>query len=158
MNNNTPTDQTDYLLKGEHVIDGESFKDDDLQPVDYDEFDEILERASIPALDGLAGRVAEVLQNRAGNSSLSIEDVADDIQLSKRTLQRYLRREDIHFGALRDRVRFNIAIDCLMYKEMTVEEAAAYLGFSDRTSFTYAFKRWTSMSPSAFRKLYRDYM
>lgn len=132
--------------------------DDDLIDLDFVDFEGIIEKARIPNLIGLSGRVLDIIQQRSGLSSLSIENIADEMQLSKRTLQRHLQQEGIHFGAIRDLVRFNISIECLLKKEMTVEETASYLDFSDRTSFTYAFKRWANMSPSVFRKLYRDYM
>jgi AraC-like DNA-binding protein len=33
-----------------------------------------------------------------------------------------------------------------------MESLSADLGFSDRHSFTRAFKRWTGLSPSAFKR------
>jgi len=157
-NNKTENDDIDLSYRSVQVIDGGELLDDDSISSGFTEFDEILEKAKIPTLNGLAGRVLDTLQNRAGKSGLSIEEIADEIQLSKRTLQRHLQQENMHFGAIRDSVRFNISIDCLLKKEMTVEETATYLDFADRTSFTYAFKRWANMSPSVFRKLYRDYV
>lgn len=140
------------------MINSDELLDDNLVDVGFADFDNIVEKARLPNLDGLAGRVMDVLQKRAGLLSLSIEDVADEIQMSKRTLQRHLQQENMHFGAIRDLVRFNVSIDCLLNKDMTVEATATHLDFADRTSFTYAFKRWSKLSPSVFRKLYRDYV
>jgi AraC-like DNA-binding protein len=33
-----------------------------------------------------------------------------------------------------------------------MESISTELGFSDRRAFTFAFKRWTGMSPSAYRE------
>ncbi len=158
MNINKNYSDNQISLRGQKLIDSGELPDNDVVDIGFSDFDEILQKARIPNLGGLAGRVLEILQKRAGNSGLSIEEIAEEIQLSKRTLQRHLRHENMHFGAIRDLVRFNISIDCLLRREMSVEETASYLDFADRTSFTYAFKRWASMSPSVFRKLYRDYV
>ena len=124
----------------------------------FHDFEEIQDKARIPIHHGVAGKVLEVLINRAGKAPLNIEDVANDMNLSKRTLQRRLQQQMISFAALRDVVRFNRAIDCLLKKNMSIESTSVYLDFSDRTSFTNAFKRWTNLSPSVFRKVYRDYV
>lgn len=121
-------------------------------------YEEFLERAKIPQVFGVAGKVVEVLQRRVGNDRLGIEFIAQDMNLSKRTLQRRLQEQDISFAALRDHVRFNHAIQCLLERHMSIENTSNYLDFSDRTSFTNAFKRWTTLSPSMFRKIYRDYV
>jgi AraC-like DNA-binding protein len=125
--------------------------------VGFNDFEELKQKAEIPILQGVAGKVLEVLQSRVGNQPLNIENIASDLSLSKRTLQRRLQSEDVNFAALRDLVRFNRSIDCLLIKNMSIESTSSFLDFSDRTSFTNAFKRWTNLSPSVFRKVYRDY-
>ena len=50
-----------------------------------------------------------------------------------------------------------VAIKYLIDRQMSVDAVSKTLDFSDRTSFTNAFKRWTGLSPSVFRKLFRDY-
>lgn len=126
--------------------------------VAYQDFQQIKQQARIPVMNDVAADVIDALQRRVGRQSLSISDVAEDINLSKRTLQRRLQQQMISYASLRDKVRFNHAIDCLLTRNMSIEKTSSYLDFSDRTSFTNAFKRWTQLSPSAFRKLYRDYI
>ena len=92
-----------------------------------------------------------------GHSDLSIDRIAEDIGLSKRTLQRRLQQQDANFAQLRDDVRFHYSIKYLIDDHMSVDLVSKALDFSDRTSFTNAFKRWTGLSPSVFRKLFRDY-
>lgn len=120
-------------------------------------FEEYLQQASIPEVYGISGRVIEVLRRRIGNTSLSIDQVAGEMNLSKRTLQRRLQQQNISFAYLRDQVRFNQAIQYLVENSLSIDSISSMLDFSDRTSFTNAFKRWTSLSPSVFRKLFRDY-
>jgi len=120
--------------------------------------EEYLQQAKLPEVVGVPGRVLEALQKRVGHSGLSIGDVADDLNLSKRTLQRRLQQQDINFADLRDQVRFHTSIDYLINQHLSIDSISSSLDFSDRTSFTNAFKRWTSLSPSTFRKLFRDYV
>lgn len=120
--------------------------------------DEYNQSAALPEVYGVPARVLEVLQRRVGRSGLSIGEIADDLNLSKRTLQRRLQQHSINFADLRDQVRFHHAIDFLIHQELSIDSISSALDFSDRTSFTNAFKRWTGLSPSTFRKLFRDYV
>lgn len=120
--------------------------------------DEYLQQARLPEVYGVPARVVEVLQKRIGQAPLSIGHVADELNLSKRTLQRRLQQQDISFAELRDQLRFHYSIDYLIKQHLSIDSISAALDFSDRTSFTNAFKRWTGLSPSTFRKLFRDYV
>lgn len=120
--------------------------------------DEYLQQARLPEVYGVPARVVEVLQKRIGHAPLSIGHVAEELNLSKRTLQRRLQQQEISFAELRDQVRFHYSIDYLIKQHLSIDSISASLDFSDRTSFTNAFKRWTGLSPSTFRKLFRDYV
>lgn len=120
--------------------------------------DEYVEQAKIPELYGIPGRVVDVLRKRIGESPLSIGHVSEELNLSKRTLQRRLQQQSVNFAELRDQVRFHYSIDYLVKNQKSIDSISAALDFSDRTSFTNAFKRWTGLSPSTFRKLFRDFV
>jgi AraC-like DNA-binding protein len=120
-------------------------------------YEEYLVLARIPQCDGVSARVVNALHQRVGHLDLSIDRIAEDIGLSKRTLQRRLQQQNANFAQLRDDVRFNYSIKYLIDDHMSVDLVSKALDFSDRTSFTNAFKRWTGLSPSVFRKLFRDY-
>ena len=126
--------------------------------VGYQDLERLTAKARIPIMSGVAGNVLAVLQERVGCNTLGIKDVAKSMDVSKRTLQRHLKAQMVSYAGLRDRVRFNRAIDCLLIDNMSIEATSKFLDFSDRTSFTNAFKRWSNLSPSVFRKLYRDFV
>lgn len=113
--------------------------------------------AQLIDLPGIAGKVTETLRRRVGQASLNIDAIAEELRLSKRTLQRRLQQQDSSFAEIRDKVRFHFAIDLLVKQQLSVDKISTVLDFSDRTSFTNAFKRWTGLSPSTFRKVFRDY-
>ncbi len=120
--------------------------------------DAFIVKARLPETVGVAARVVEVLTRRIGQHPLSISHIAEELNFSKRTLQRRLQKQEVSFAELRDQVRFHYSIDYLIRQHMSIDNISASLDFSDRTSFTNAFKRWTNLSPSTFRKLFRDYV
>ncbi|PCK03536.1 MAG: AraC family transcriptional regulator [Alteromonadaceae bacterium] len=117
-----------------------------------------LKKARLPDVVGVPARVVEVLTQRIGQAPLGITEVAEELNFSKRTLQRRLQKQNVNFAELRDQVRFHFSIDYLVRQQLNVDSISTALDFSDRTSFTNAFKRWTGLSPSNFRKLFRDYV
>lgn len=132
-------------------------EDGELTPP-YRSYDEYLALAQIPYCEGISNRVVGALRARVGHADLSVEQIAADLSLTKRTLQRRLHEQGTSFAQLRDDIRFHYAIKYLIEDAMSVDLVSKALYFSDRTSFTNAFKRWTGLSPSGFRKLYRDYV
>jgi len=124
-----------------------------LQILTYEEY---VTLARIPYCEGISNRVVNALHLRVGHTDLSVEQIASDLGLTKRTLQRRLQQQNTNFAELRDDIRFHYAIKYLINDRMSVDIVSKALDFSDRTSFTNAFKRWTGLSPSVFRKLFRD--
>lgn len=96
------------------------------------------------------------LQERVGVTDLTVERIADELGLTKRTLQRRLQQQNTSFVQLRDDLRFYYAVKFLVEDKMSVDVVSKALDFSDRTSFTNAFKRWTGLSPSFFRRHFND--
>jgi AraC-like DNA-binding protein len=119
--------------------------------------DEYVQQAKLPEIYGIPSRVLDILQRRIGHESLSIEQVSDEMNLSKRTLQRRLQQQGISFAELRDQIRYHHSLNFLIKQNLSIDNVSVSLDFSDRTSFTNAFKRWTGLSPSTFRRLFRDY-
>jgi len=121
-------------------------------------FQEYMEKAKLPELHGVSKHVVAALVDRIGHSSLDVTHVAQDLNLSKRTLQRHLKNQGTNFSEIRDRVRMHYAVDYLLMQNKRIDDIYTALDFSDRTSLTNAFRRWMGISPSSFRKLFRDYV
>jgi AraC-like DNA-binding protein len=81
----------------------------------------------------------------------TLADVARQLHLSERTLRRRLRDSDVSYQALLDSVRKNRAVELLANTQLSIEQVAAEVGFSDAHNFRRAFKRWTKSSPSDLR-------
>jgi AraC-like DNA-binding protein len=70
---------------------------------------------------------------------------------SIRTLQKRLAEQQIIFSDIVEKQRINIAQQALKTRSKKLIEVAYSLGYADQTSFGRAFKRWTGVTPRAFR-------
>ena len=86
-----------------------------------------------------------------GSDFPDIESVSARLGITSRTLRNRLRRHSTSFQALLDNTRSQLAISYLQSSQMYVDEIAGLLGFSDRSNFRRAFKRWTGKLPRDFR-------
>lgn len=82
----------------------------------------------------------------------SLDDVASRLHVSTRTLKRQLAQQGTSFSEILDDIREQKALLLLARKNMSVEQVADRLGYSDVANFTRAFKRWTGHTPSGWRK------
>ncbi len=80
-----------------------------------------------------------------------ITAVAKQLGMSTRTLKRRLADHDTTFSALRDEQRLQRALLLLDNRELSIGEVAMGLGYSELSNFTRAFRKWTGMTPAAYR-------
>lgn len=81
-----------------------------------------------------------------------IEQVARDLNMSGRTLRRRLSEHDLTFDTLLEQVRRARTLNLLANPQLSIERITEAVGYSDVRSFRRAFKRWTGLSPSAYRE------
>lgn len=82
----------------------------------------------------------------------SQQQIAEAMHVSNRTLQRKLREEGTSFMDLLQDTRLQMARKYLQHPNRSVVETAYLLGFSEPSTFSRAFKRWTGMAPADFRR------
>jgi AraC-like DNA-binding protein len=80
-----------------------------------------------------------------------IDEVAQLLRVSSRTLQRMLNEEGVSYSALVERCRCRAACDILSHTTNPVQDIAINLGYRDASSFTRAFRRWTGTTPRDWR-------
>ncbi len=82
----------------------------------------------------------------------TLEEVARRMNTSPRTLIRRLRAAGTTYQLEIDNLRRQRATEMLRRLSVPMSAIADALGFADSASFAKAFKRWTSVSPSTYRK------
>lgn len=97
-------------------------------------------------------RVREVVVRRLPDGEPLRDDVARELGMSERTLQRRLEEEHTSFGELLDETRRELAEQYLHRLNLTLVQAGYLLGFSDQSSFFRACKRWFGVPPGQYRK------
>jgi AraC-like DNA-binding protein len=103
---------------------------------------------------GLAGRVRDVLLSSIADDT-SLASVSERLKIPQRTLRRRQRAEGTSFREIAEHLRTQLAIKYLRDTDLTVEDIAFALRFSDAANFRHAFHRWTGKSPGQ-RYRYRD--
>jgi AraC-like DNA-binding protein len=82
----------------------------------------------------------------------TLESIALSNRVSTRTIDRYLRRENVSFRELSHQVRLDRACELLQNSPATVAQIAHRLGFSDAANFSRAFRRTIGTTPSTYRQ------
>ncbi|MEE4376072.1 MAG: AraC family transcriptional regulator [Candidatus Competibacteraceae bacterium] len=81
----------------------------------------------------------------------TLEQVAELFSIHSRTLNRRLLEQGYTFRGLTDEVRFEIARQLLENSRMPIGQIAATLHYSETCAFTRAFRRWSGVTPKAWR-------
>jgi AraC-like DNA-binding protein len=95
--------------------------------------------------------LAIMQRQRQRGHALQMQSVAHELGCSVRSLRRRLQDEDTSYSALEQLLLEAAARDMLQGTKHTFQGIAHALGFAHATAFHRAFKRWTGMTPSAFR-------
>jgi len=112
-----------------------------------------LER-SLEELGGDQDILARVrkLVTRANGGFHSLDEVASALHLSTRTLKRRLATQGATYSDLLEEQRRERAMMLLRSPTLSLDEVAEQLGYSDPSNFRRAFRRWTGLSPAAYRR------
>jgi len=144
-------------VRTEAPVDGVTIDRRDLELVNARRDEEVLSVLTdflrvdaVPARSDVSGLVRCVLRRSLGTSEISIEAVAEEIGLHKRTLQRRLQETGTTFASLLDEVRADIAKHYVVTGQLPLTRIALLLGFSDQSAFNHAFRRWFQHSPTAW--------
>lgn len=100
---------------------------------------------------GVAGQVRKLILSNLSRP-IGFEQVAENLNMSGRSLRRRLHEEGTSFGELVDELRGQVAIRYVSDTDLSIEDIAFALGFGDASSFRRAFRRWTNAAPHEYRK------
>lgn len=99
----------------------------------------------------LVQRVRQLLA-ASGEEQQTAETLSRQLHLSQRSLHRQLKEEGASLQALKDDIRRERAIALLLRTSRPIKRVAQACGFLNDKSFIRAFRLWTGLSPSEFRK------
>lgn len=118
----------------------------------------ILDGMAISQLAELSGRfsrkVRESLLKQFVTGEVSKSRTASLMHMTERTLLRRLKDEGTTFQDVLDALRAELACEQLRRSDITIQEVSTMLGFSDASTFSRAFKRWTGQRPSSAHQSY----
>lgn len=104
-----------------------------------------------PILQAGWGDYITMLLREAKGQQVTLDDIARRMNISARTIDRNLKKEDLRFRDLSQQVRFERARGLLTQPGTTVSRVAEELGFSDAANFSRAFRRHCGLNPSEFQ-------
>jgi AraC-like DNA-binding protein len=100
-------------------------------------------------------RVRIAIQEKLTGRRPTIEDIADALHISSRTLQRRLQDEGLSFQRVLEEARHHLARHYLNNSFLELNEAAYLLGYNDANSFVRAFRTWEGIPPARWREQQR---
>lgn len=100
-------------------------------------------------------RVRIAVQQKLAGRRPPIEDIADALQISSRTLQRRLQDAGSSFQRILEEARHQLARHYLNNSVLELNEAAYLLGYEDGNSFVRAFRTWEGVPPAQWREQQR---
>lgn len=98
-------------------------------------------------------QVKVVLKRTLASGRPEVANVARDLGMSERTLQRRITDEGTTFRALLVEARQELGRRLLSDSSMGIDEVACLLGYQDTSSFYRGFREWEGMTPNRWRAL-----
>ena len=98
----------------------------------------------------IATTVRSLLADLIPTGNYSIDVVADQLNIHRRTLQRRLSEAGVRYADILDDCRSSMAMEYLEDSNLPIVNLAHMLGYSDQSAFNHAFRRWHGVSPSAW--------
>ncbi len=109
------------------------------------------ELAQAQASKAIGEQVKGILKPLLAGRRPGIEDVARELRLSARTLQRRLAEDGATFQQLMQEARRELARHYLQHSALELNETAYLVGYEDAHSFFRAFHGWEGSSPGEWR-------
>ena len=125
-------------------------RNDELLAMLAPQFEEELKRQNSEA--DFSERVRGAIQRKLTGHRPTIEDVADALHVSTRTLQRRLQDAGSSFQRALEEARHQLARHYLNNSVLELNETAYLLGYEDANSFVRAFRTWEGIPPARWRE------
>lgn len=101
---------------------------------------------------GLTEQIKAIISKGYGNAFPDFAQVCESLNMTPQTLRRRLKEENTSYQAIKDNIRQDAARFYLAKEELSIDEIALMMGFSEASSFHRAFKKWTGQTPAGYRR------
>ena len=100
----------------------------------------------------LVAQVRRIVRRRLLAGTCSMQSVAADLGMHRRTLDRQLQHFGVAFKALSDEIRYDVSRQLLADTALPIIAIAQSLHYADPSAFTHAFRRWSGTTPTRWRE------
>lgn len=100
----------------------------------------------------LNAQIRSIISKEYGNNFPDFSVVCEKLNMTPQTLRRRLKEENTSYQEIKDSIRKDASVYYLSKPELSIDEIALLMGFSEASSFHRAFKKWTSKTPSTYRQ------
>lgn len=107
----------------------------------------------LQARSSIGDQVKVVLKRSLASGRPELSQIAQDLNMSERTLQRRITDEGKTFRELLSEARQELGRQLLSNPSTDIDEVACLLGYQDRSSFYRAFRDWEGLTPLQWREL-----
>jgi AraC-like DNA-binding protein len=101
---------------------------------------------------GFDEQVRWAIRKHLATGKPAVDSIARELGLSRRTLNRRLAERDMTFAQLLRSIRFMTARQLLVESATPLAEIATAIGYGEASIFSNAFRSWSGLSPSDWRR------
>jgi AraC-like DNA-binding protein len=107
---------------------------------------------ALPDSDAFDRALQQVMLRLLPENRATVQQAAEALHVSVRTLQRRLDARAFTWQQLLDRTREQLARQYLADRALSLGDISLLLGFSEQSAFNRAFRRWTGNTPAKMRR------
>lgn len=106
----------------------------------------------LPQSSQLDQRLQQAILKGLQKNDYRIDQIATQLGLSVRQLQRHLQQQNMTFQQRTQQVRFMLATEYLKDPHLSLQDIALLLCYSEQSAFQRAFKLWSGKTPQQWRE------